>query len=230
MAITQDVVAVNVYDDAALQRRTRTTSTGDHVRYSMTIEAEPVIHDFSIETLTARTRDAVLDTLKKAVTSIGINPTAATLRRRELAAIGLAAGVRSYVERYTGGRTSNDPPGTFKTFWNDSRRFVNGLAVMINRKESGFTVNVPANRLDPRTFGGGESALIVQWRRFLDAAPAFRGGQALLQDKGVRDAIEEDIAGSIFVASKNARDRRYKARWDLVSRIARDAGRLVLGG
>ena len=230
-AISQDVVAVNVFDGAKLERRERTTSTGTHVRMTMTIDAQPVVHDFGIETLTNRTRDVILKALRDALEAISAPASSSTLRRRDNAARGLAAGVAAYVDRYTGGRTTSAAPGTKRTYWNDSGRFAAGLFVMVNRKENGFTINVPANRLnpDPKFWGGGEAALIAAWRKLLELAPAFRGGQELLKVASVRSAIEGDIAGSIYVMASNARAKLNAARWRLASMVLRDVGRLALG-
>mgnify|MGYP001608185637 CR=1 FL=1 len=237
MAITQDVVAVNVFSGAKLERRERTTSTsvgpdgkpGAAVRYGMTIEAKPILFDFSIESLTKQTGEAILKALRDAVEAIGAAVSPSTLGRRDAAARGLSAGVASYVARYSGGRTTNDPPGTKRTFWNDSGRFVKSLFVMVNKKENGITINVAANRLNPdkSVWGGGEAALIAAWRRLLELAPAFKGGQDLLQVAAVRSAIEGDIAGSIYVMKREAAAKLSGAQWQLARAVARDALKIL---
>ena len=233
MAITQDVVVLNDISTpdrgGSVERRERTTSTGTHVRYSMSIKAEPVLHEFSGLRLGAGVAKAIAEVLRERMRTGGKPASPATQHKRVVAQTSLAIGHPSTVARYSGGRTGTTPPnvdGGGRLYF-DSGRFANGIAAMENKEEDGWTINVPANRLDPRTFGGGEAAISAFWTRLTTDIPEFLGGQALLAHARVRAAIEQAAPEAIYVAKRTASGRLAKARWDLVQRVLTDVGRLL---
>lgn len=230
--ITQDTVVLNNPSDwAGLARRERTTSTGTHVRYSINVTSEAIVHDFGELRKAAATAQAILGVLQRGIKAITVPASPATLAKRALAAAGLARGDPSYVARYTGGRTGASTPNQSDRLFNDSGRLADGLFVRRNAEEEGFTINVPANRLDPRTFGGGEAAIIAMWQRLVELVPAFKGGPVLFNDPDVRRALLEDVDAAIFVATERGKAALARGRSQLAMAILRDVGRvLTIGG
>lgn len=223
---TQEVVALNVYPGARLEQRIRTApgATVGVARTTMTITAEPVLFNFEIESLTKATAAAMLAVLRQSVQNISATVTQATTRKREQAVLALARGDAAATRRYTGGRIGRrDPGAASKSGWfNDSGRFAEGLFVMVNKVEKAFTINVPENRLNPSIVGGGIATVQGWYDRLLKEAPAFKGGQDLIEHREVRAAIEDDIANSIHVETTAGRARYSKSGglWKLVARDA----------
>lgn len=230
---SQDVVAVNVFDASKLESRTRTSPAGSTaVRYTVTIEAEPVLHDFSAEALGKGPATAIRDLLSRLTKEISARASPATIAKRANAAASLARGDASTVARYSGGRTGLKAPGAASPdrLFNDSGRLADGLAVMRNPEEDAWTINVPANRLDPRTFSGGEGAMARMFARLVELVPEWGGGQALLQHASIREAIETATVDAIYVQTKRATERLKNARWQLLSAIGRDLAKIVTLG
>lgn len=234
MAITQDVVVLNDMGASSLSSRTRTTSSGDaSVRYSIEMRADPILHDFNQENLGQGPAQAIRDLLSRKMKAIGVAAADSTALRRANAAVGLAAGVPSYVARYSGGKIGLKPPRTTdpQNLFNDSGRFADGMAVRFNPTDNNFTINVPANRLDPRTFGGGEAALVRMWQRLVALVPEFKGGTEVLKHPEVVNAIGEAVADSIVTKDSRARSTRSRERWNMVERVVSDLTKIVqLGG
>lgn len=218
----------------SIERRERTNAAGTMTpRYSMTIQAEPLLHDFSDLALGKGVTDAIVAVLREAMRTRGGKATEATQHKRVTAITALAIGHPSTVRRYTGGRTGATPPnidGGGRLYY-DSGRFANGIVAMQNPKEgNGWTINVPANRLDPTTFGGGEPAIIAFWRRLTTDIPEFLGGAALAAHKEIRAAIEQAIPAAIYVVKRDATAKLAQGRWQLAARVARDAMKLITMG
>lgn len=234
MAITQDVVVLNDMGASSLSSRTRTTSSGDaSVRYSIEMRADPILHDFNQENLGQGPAVAIRDLLSRKMKEIGVKAADSTALRRANAAAGLAAGVPSYVARYSGGKIGLKPPRTTdpQNLFNDSGRFADGMAVRFNPTDANFTINVPANRLDPRTFGGGEAALVRMWERLVALVPEFKGGADVLKHPEIREAIGEAVADSIVTRTDRARSTISRARQQLFANVLRDLTKIVqLGG
>lgn len=233
MAISQDVIVLNDLSDAdrggSLSRRERTTGTGTHVRYSMEIQTEPILHDFNGLRLGAGPARAMRDLLSSLMKTRGGAVSPSTKDKRLKAPIGLAIGYPSLVRRYVSARGGQKQPGAGSPdrLYYDSGTFADGLAVQQNTAEENWTINVPANRLDPTTFGGGEAALIAFWRRLTTDIPEFLGGQAMLAHAEIRTAIEQATSEAIYVLKRDATAKLSQARWQLVARIAKDALRIL---
>lgn len=231
MAITQDVVVLNDLGASSLSSRTRTTSGGTAVRYSIEMKADPILHDFNQESLGQGPALAILALLSRKMKEIGVKASDETNLRRANAVPGLAAGVPSYVARYTGGKIGTKAPAQSDRLFNDSGRFADGMNVRFNPTDNNFTINVPANRLDPRTFGGGEAALVRMWQRLVDLVPEFKGGAEVLKHAEVREAIGEAVADSIVTRTDRARSTISRARQALIGNVLRDLAKVVqLGG
>lgn len=232
MAVTQDVVVLNDLGASSLSRRERTTSSGTAVRYSIEMRADPILHDFNQERLGQGPAEAIRDLLSRKMKAIGTAASEATKLRRSNAARGLAAGVPSDVARYSGGKIGTKPPVLRDPaiLFNDSGRFADGMAVRFNPTDNNFTINVPANRLDPRTFGGGEAALARMWQRLVELVPEFRGGAEVLKSPEVREAIATAVAESIVTRTDRARSTISRARAALFGSVLRDLAKIVTLG
>ena len=80
--------------------------------------------------------------------------------------------------RYVAARVSSSeygPPGTSARFGSDSNLLYAGWFLRQNNAEGTWTVNVPANRLDPSTFNGGLAALQRFVEHLTALIPALRG-------------------------------------------------------
>lgn len=209
MAITQEVVVLNDFGNMRVEERQRTTSEGTTSRYTMTLTAEPIIHDFAALKLNPEVAKAIGELIKKQIGDIKEKADAATIQKRNYAEKALGLGKSWAVKRYTGGRTGALPPKAAHAehLFNDSGRLAQSIAVMQNTKEEGFTINVAANRLRPETFTGDQFTRMITKLREL--VPALRGGIEVLQDPTVREAINDAQAEWIVVAynSGNPSDR-----------------------
>ena len=232
MSITQDVVVLNDMGASSLSSRTRTTASGSTaVRYSIEMRADPILHDFNQENLGQGPAVAIRDLLSRKMKEIGVKASDATRLRRANAVAGLAAGVPAYVARYSGGKIGTKQPNQSEALFNDSGRFANGMAVRFNPTDNNFTINVPANRLDPRTFGGGEAALVRMWERLVALVPEFKGGIDVLKHEEIRAAVADAVADSIVTKDSVARSTRSRARAKLWGMVFRDLTKIVqIGG
>lgn len=229
MAITQDVEVLNDVGVSTLSRRERTTSNGTAVRYSIEFKAEPILHDFNQENLGQGPAEAIRALLERKMKSIEAPASPATGLRRANASVGLAAGNPSDVKRYSGGKTGTKAPRleTPPRLFNDSGRFAEGLLARFNPTDGNFTINVPANRLDPRTFGGGEAALVRMWQRLVQLVPEFKGGAEVLKHPEIQQAIATAVAESIVARTDRARSTISRARQALYGRVLSDLAKIV---
>lgn len=225
MAITQDVVVLN---DFGLERRDRTSSKGTKSRYTVTIESEPILHQFDGLRLGKRVSEAMAKALRDGVRGILAYAKPATIARRQRAADALQRGAQWAKDRYSGGRTGLTPPQTGASrLWNDSGRFADGIIAMENKVERGWTINVPANRLDPKTFTGGEAALEAEFRRLVALVPAFGDPAKLGEDAGVKRAIDESFVDLIVSAARRGDQLRGQLVRTVLGTLGGASGRLV---
>lgn len=228
MAITQDTVILNNPSDwAGLARRERTTSTGTHVRYSVNVTSQAIVTDFGAMKKAVKTGLAIRDLLKRKIQAISATVTTATKHKRAMMSNAATS------PRYTGGRMGYLPPGRASAdrLFNDSGRLAEGLEVRRNAEEEGFTINVPAARLNPSTFGGGEPALLVMWQRLVALVPEFAGGAKIFEDSAVMAALHDDVVDAIVVADAAGRAALSRGRSALWGMIARDAIKVfTIGG
>jgi hypothetical protein len=229
VTITQDVIILG----GGLERRDRTSASGvTKSRYSITVESTPLVHNFDELPLGQGPAEAMANVLKTKMKNILAYAKPATIARRKRAAVELAKGDPSAVRRYSGGRTGVTPPSTGASrLFNDSGRFVNGIVVMRNKVEKGFTINIPANRLDPTTFTGGEAAMAAMYSRLVTLVPEFADARLLLESPEVEKAIMDGIKGLIG-ASQGRLEASMLTRWKSAVELARGVGNLgrMLGG
>jgi hypothetical protein len=126
--------------------------------------------------------------IKNKIRDIGQPAAPSTIRRRIAALSSSSPG-----KRYTGGRLGFMPPGQTARLFNDSGRLALGIFARANRKEAGWTVNVPANRFDPTTFRGGLPAILLMIEQLAAYVPEFKHPEMMLNDGEVRRAIKRGL-------------------------------------
>lgn len=240
MAITQDVVVLNDFSGGVFERRTRTTSSGTTDRYTCTIKAEPILHDFNALRLGKGPAEAIRNLVQRQIKGIGEFAAVATREKRERAVDALARGARWAQRRYSGGRTGTTPPNTSQRKFNDSGRLADGLEVREVRQGEGdqsvtatYVINVPANRLNPAPGGVREFTESAFGRMIEDLyrlVPALRGGEQVLGDPEVRTAIAQATTDAIQVIRDGAANRMSGAWRKLAGTIWNQLGKPVLLG
>lgn len=201
MAVTQTslVIVVNDYRNVAAQVRTRTNAKGkSSTRVTIDITSEPLGFLVDATALGKGPAEAIRNIISHQIKNITAMVSPSTKRARERAARNQSA---AWVQkRYGGGRTGFTPPSS--TSWrlfNDSRRLADGVFARFVRAESDraatFTVNVPANRFNPATFGSGLEAVIA---RFFSLVPVLRDPATLFNEatfnKAVAGVVENMVA------------------------------------
>ncbi|TXH41036.1 MAG: hypothetical protein E6Q97_38530 [Desulfurellales bacterium] len=184
-------IVLNKFDELAYRDNLKPGQVGPAkgVRYTITVSATPVLTSFDAKTLGAGPAAAIRDHLKERIDGIGTKASPATIKKRKAAAAGPkdAEAASMAAQRYAPGRGSVEAPGTYDRLFKDSGRLVAGIAVAA--RGNSWLINVPGNRLDPRTLGGGEAALIEIYALLRRHVPEI-ANPALLRDVlSVRRAI-----------------------------------------
>jgi hypothetical protein len=210
--ITQDTVVVNDLNGLRLEQRTRTTSRGTSVRYSIGITSEPILNDLDPIKLGDGPAQAIMAVIRKQIMGIMERTSLATQKRRESAEKAFAAGDSWAMRRYGGGRTGPTPPNQTQPprKFNDSNRLARGLAARENKVEKTWTINVPANRLDPTTFVGGAAAMVGMFQDLKRLVPALANPKTLLDAPEVLAALNRSIR-QLAVTRKDLVGRIFKA-------------------
>jgi hypothetical protein len=181
-----------------LDKRSRNGTT----RYSISVDAEPLLLSLSREKIGKPVADAIKEAIQAGIRSITAQAKPATLERRERAKTALAAGKAWALKRYTGGRTAAATPGQTTNLFHDAGRFIAGLVVQQNTTEGTFTINLPANRLDPSTFTPLRFTEMV--RRLGELVPALRDPFMI---PAVQESIEAVVGDVMIRAIKREQDR-----------------------
>lgn len=190
--VTQNTVVLNDFGGVTFEERTRTSATGStSVRYSLSIEAEPILNILDGVYLGAGPANAIKDILIKQTKNILAVAKPATLAARQKARQALANGKAWAVDRYAQGRAKSTPePGSQGVrIGNDSGLLANGWYVMQNPVEQSFTVNVPASRFTPETWGGTMASLQTWIARFVSLVPALADPRSILEDETFTRAV-----------------------------------------
>lgn len=216
--ITQDTVVINDLNGLRLEQRTRTTSSGTAVRYSIGITSEPILHDLDPIKLGDGPAQAIVAVIRQQIRDIGEFASLATRARREKAEEAFAAGKAWAQKRYSGGRTGATAPNKTERLFNDSGRLADGLFARENKVEKTWTINVPANRLDPTTFVGGAAALSGMFLRLRQHVPALANPRTLIDSPLVIAALNRSIKG-LIVTRKDLVGRIFRAGIGLVQTL-----------
>lgn len=217
MAITQDVIVIN----EGFQERRRTTSTGTKSRYTITVTAEPIIHNFSEEKLGEGPAEAIKAAIVKQIKGITEVANLSTIKRRQSAARSIQAGKTD--ARYSGGRIGAMPPSGSVRLFNDSGRLADGIFVRQNPQEKNWTINVPANRLDPSTFKSFASFTSMV-NRLRELVPALVNP---FGDRDVIKAIEAGIDGVLLRVLEKGEDLRAARNKAIMGLFKQVAGSLL---
>ena len=224
---SQETIVLNDAGSWRLEQRTRTSKGGKvGVRYSLSIDAEPILTNLRGLDLGRGPAAAILELIRQQHRDIGEMAKPSTMARRRAAAKELAGGGSSRLargemtdsgdrvrRRYIAARTASDPPGTSVRVGSDSNTLYNGWFLRQNPAEGTWTVNVPANRLDPETFNGGVAALQAWVDRLVQLIPALTG-KGILEDKAFIRAVGASKPVQVLV-------RGSGWTWSQVGQLAR---------
>lgn len=219
-------------NDFGLARRERTTSSGTGVRYTVSIDAQPLVHNFDAKLLGKGPADAIVEHLSARIAAITATAAPATILKRKYAVAALDRGTRSATDRYSGGRTGTKRPTGSDRLFNDSGRLSQGLASTPTR-DNDYVINVPANRFDPRTFANGEAGLVRMLERLRELVPEFGDATRLAQVPSVRAAVGASLdyllvsqLGRSYGGSTDLRARVREARADAIRQALQLVGSL----
>lgn len=193
-----DIMVLSDYGGTSLERRTRIGKNGPgKARYTVTIKSEPILVQTDPAALSAGTAHAIQEHLRRAVGAISEQVKPATMKARLSAQKALVNGSNSgVVKRYSGGKTGTRAPARSDRYFNDSGRFIEGIAARLTK--NGFVINVPGNRFDPSTFNGGEAAMqtnvIEKLRQFV---PEFFDAGRLLDVLSVQKAMRDSVKNAL---------------------------------
>lgn len=199
----QTTIVLCDYGGSILSQRTRRSGSGKTtVRMTMDIKAEPLVARLNGVELGRGPSEAIRLIMQEQTRAIRETAAPATIRRRERAAKELSGGgstrrlrgasvssganVRA---RYIAARTANNRPGFYNTIGNDSGLLANGFFVTQNPKEGSWTINVAANRLDPKTWNGDLASLQAWVARYVQLMPALRDPRSILTDRRFVEAV-----------------------------------------
>lgn len=198
MAITQTSIVIN----EGLTERQRTTSAGTKSRYTITVQSEPILHEFSEEQLGKGPAEAIAEAIRTGIKNIVEVATPATLAARERGKRALERSAAWAKRRYSGGRTGQKAPSGSVRLFNDSGRLADGVVAQQNTQEKNWTINVTANRLDPSTFKSREE-FVGMVDRLRALVPALRDP---LSVPAVKEAIADGIRGLLIRELKRTDD------------------------
>lgn len=197
---TQTSIVIN----EGLTERQRTTSSGTKSRYTITVDAEPILHEFSEEQLGKGPAEAIAEAIRTGIKNITEIAAPMTRRAREVGKRAVERGAPWAVRRFSGGRTGTKAPSGSVRLFNDSGRLADGVVAQQNTQEKNWTINVPANRLDPSTFKSREQfvAMVDRLRALVPALTNPLGVPA------VREAIVEGVRGLMIRELKRTDELR----------------------
>ncbi len=218
-----------------LERRDRTAlKTGKTTsRYSISIKTEPVLLDISPNRLGEGPAKAILEFLKRKIQNISAVAKPSTLARRKASAEAFARSEPDAVKKYSGGKMGPMAPNQSVRLFNDSGRLAQGLFVRANTSNqvggAAWTINVPANRLDPRTVTGGESGVAKMYERLVAFVPELADAKLLLAVDTVRQAITDAVDGVMIQELGAAQKRRGQLKAQLFRGYVQIAQQLLRG-
>ena len=169
---------------------TRTSASG---RQRVTIEckSEPLVHNLDPKQLGAGPAAAIAEHLRQRIQAITAVASKATLARRKTSAANMSE--PSNAARYSGGRIGAMPPNQSDRLFNDSGRLAKSIAARANG--DAYTVNVAANRLDPRGFTAAAFSRMLEL--LVRYVPEIANPRLLADSLPVRRAIRDGMASMI---------------------------------
>jgi hypothetical protein len=218
--------------------RERKDGTLGRARMTIEIQSEPLVHVFDEVQLGHGPAEAAAQVLAEKVRGISetVAPETALTRKHQEAAY--ARGESWAKKRFGGPRLGERPPNpsSLRKF-NHSGTFADSIVARENKTDKTWTVNVAANRLDPRTSrNAAEFAFITDALRRL--VPELDDPARLQNDPRVMKAIDDAVESLILNAAKlnqQLRAKLWQARLSLGGAIRLPPGvswgvqRVVLG-
>lgn len=205
----------------------RKNGTRGRDRYTIEVESEPLLHQFDDLAVGQGVADAMADAIRAGIKAIRVPAAAATLEYRRRAAAAFERGAKWATKRYAGGRTGATPPRSAGqvTLFNDSGRFADTVVARSNRYENAFTVNVAANRLDPRDFDDiSFRRMLSRLRELVPALDARKLGQAPAVKQALRDSVDD-----LITKARNEREAKLIELRQAKVRALIAVGRAVAG-
>lgn len=217
----------NLSSGAITGRLGRSNASGGRGRARFTIEirSEPLVHNFDELQLGKGPAMAAAAGLQKKIRSVTdvVKASTEVTRRRQKAAY--ERGEAWAKKRFGGPRLGPRPPTDSTRYLNFSDTFASSIVGTENRTEKSWTINVAANRLDPRTSRNAtEFAFITDaLHRFI---PELDDPARLGQLPEVREAIVRSIDDMII----KARELNNKLRVQLLGQALSFLGLGPLAG
>lgn len=197
-------------------------------KVTIEIESEPIMMDMNHLRLGQLPAEAIKAELTADFNKMKDEASTATRAFRKRAADALNAGKRWAQKRYGGGRTGVKQPNVGIRKFIDSGRLKEGLHVRENVSDESWTINVPANRLNPDREWYGSKAAFWQMLDDLRRELPSLEPRELMKRKGFRRAIDKSIEHMIQVQKSMTQDKIARLR-QLKFRTLRTAARLTLG-
>lgn len=204
------------------------TGERGRARMTMTITAEPLIHgaveDVALAQMLA---SSAAEVLRKKVTGINEIVAESTQLTRKYQEAAYDRGESWTQARFGGGKMGNRAPKSGeRRYFNHSGRFAESIVATPNKKEGSATVNVAANRLDPRTSrNAAEFAFITS--ALIRLVPELGDPAALVATPEVMKALDDMAESVVFNAAKRNKQLRGELGKQLID-LALE--RLGMGG
>lgn len=233
-----DIVVINEAGAFSAKVTERVGKGRSKARRTIEIESEPLLHDFDDYALGVKPSEAIGNAISLTIKGITEIASIATLRRRERAKRRMEGQLSqkqqsyrrrgaqyqgSYDRQYSGGRMGTMLPGQTVRLFNDSGRMAEGVFVRENKTDNSWTVNVPANRLDPQDFQPGRFDWMLNKLR--EKVPFLNDVRKLLTDPKVRTAINESINDMIMKG-----DSRSRAKLEALAKARKRAVLALIRG
>jgi hypothetical protein len=201
---SSDVIVLNTWADGdiALTERRGTLASGKQrkARYAIDIKSEPLLMDLDELNLGNVVAEAWAQRIRDQIQGIAVPASKATQAIRAKAVKALSDGAAWATKRYSGGRMGTLVPNSSDKLFNDSGRLAAGVSVRANMTDSSYTVNLPANRFNPDTFGAGYDKMVD---RFMRLVPIINPKVAL-GDEDIEKAISQGVASMIAKAEERS--------------------------
>lgn len=181
-----------------VERTSKRTGKVSRKNYKVDFQIQDLIVDTDARALNSEFSELVKEVVKQEMQGISEVASLATRQRRQRAERDRQSGW--YRKRYSGGRTGETVPNQSVRLFNDSNRMSNNLTLRARINSAGqsvITMNVPANRLDPRTFGSAGAFNEMQ-RKLRSLVPILDSKTTPVSnrflEKGMRDLLEGLVA------------------------------------
>lgn len=182
--------------------RERKDGTRGRARMTIEIKSEPLVHVFDEVQLGHGPAEAAAQVLAEKVRGISEEVAPETALTRKYQESAYQRGESWAKKRFGGPRLGERAPNpnSLRKF-NHSGTFADSIVARENKTDKTWTVNVAANRLDPRTSrNASEFAFITDALRRL--VPEIDDPARLLHDPRVKTAIDEAVETLILNAAK----------------------------